>query len=311
MAITLVTGATGLVGSHVARALLARGDNVRVTVPEHAALDAIADIQADVEVVVADGDRPRRAAPGASRRRSLLPRVRCDDAAHRLARPLPGQRDRHADRAGGGAARRRQRTVHTSTIAAIGPAEGRSTADETQGFNAARIGLAYANAKAEAEREALRVCAHGLPVVIVNPAHVLGRGDVHRSSTELVRRFLRREIPLYVDGALCIVGARGRRPRPPARRGARRRRRALHPGWAELHQRPLVRRPGALCRASSRRRSSCRCTRRWRWRGASRRCPDGRRSPSRRSGRCRCSGPTGRRRPSASWGGRRATTSSR
>ena len=33
MAITLVTGATGLVGSHVARALLARGDHVRVTVP--------------------------------------------------------------------------------------------------------------------------------------------------------------------------------------------------------------------------------------------------------------------------------------
>ena len=100
-----------------------------------------------------------------------------------------------------------ERTVHTSTIAAIGPADGRSTADETQGFNAARIGLAYANAKAEAEREALRVCAHGLPVVIVNPAHVLGRGDVNRSSTELVRRFLRREIPLYVDGALCVVGA--------------------------------------------------------------------------------------------------------
>jgi dihydroflavonol-4-reductase len=30
---------------------------------------------------------------------------------------------------------------------------------------------------------------------------------VHRSSTELVRRFLRREIPVYVDGALCVVGA--------------------------------------------------------------------------------------------------------
>src|SRR4051794_41376074 len=52
MSITLVTGATGLVGSHVARALVARGDRVRVTAPAHAALDAIADL--DVEVVAVD-----------------------------------------------------------------------------------------------------------------------------------------------------------------------------------------------------------------------------------------------------------------
>ena len=45
----------------------------------------------------------------------------------------------------------------------------------------------------------------GLPAVIVNPAHVFGGGDLHLSSTDIVRRFLRREIPLYVDGALNIV----------------------------------------------------------------------------------------------------------
>jgi dihydroflavonol-4-reductase len=44
-------------------------------------------------------------------------------------------------------------------------------------------------------------------VVIVNPAHVFGAGDRHRSSTELVRRFLRGSIPAYVDGALNIVDA--------------------------------------------------------------------------------------------------------
>src|SRR5207247_6527443 len=47
----------------------------------------------------------------------------------------------------------------------------------------------------------------GLPVVVVNPGHVFGAGDVYHSSTELVRRFLRREIPAYVDGALNIVDA--------------------------------------------------------------------------------------------------------
>ena len=42
--------------------------------------------------------------------------------------------------------------------------------------------------------------------MIVNPAHVLGAGDPGRSSTVLVRRFLRREIPAYVDGTLNVVG---------------------------------------------------------------------------------------------------------
>ena len=76
-----------------------------------------------------------------------------------------------------------------------------------QVFNAGAYGIPYVNAKHEAEVEALRLAARGLPVVIVNPGTCSGRGDVYRSSTELVRRFLRRQIPAYVDGALNIVDA--------------------------------------------------------------------------------------------------------
>ena len=97
--------------------------------------------------------------------------------------------------------------MHTSSVAAVGPAARGSTADEDQVFRAGRYGLPYVNAKHEAELEAMRLAAHGLPVVIVNPAHVFGAGDRHRSSTELVRRFLRGQIPAYVDGALNIVDA--------------------------------------------------------------------------------------------------------
>ena len=99
------------------------------------------------------------------------------------------------------------RVVYTSSIAAIGPAPRGTTADETQVFRAGAHGIPYVNSKREAEAEALRLAALGLPVVIVNPAHVFGRGDVNRSSTEIVRRFLRREIPAYVDGAINIVDA--------------------------------------------------------------------------------------------------------
>lgn len=205
MSTTLVTGATGLIGSHVARALVARGDQVRALAPAHAALDALDGV--DVEVMVVD----------ATDRRDMRRALRGVDRLFHVSAAVPlraGWKDLYranvvgtrvaleeALRAGV------ERVVHTSAAAAIGPAEGSTTIDETHVYNAARAGLTYVNAKAEAEREALRVCAQGLPVVIVNPAHVLGRGDIQRSSTELVRRFLRREIPVYVDGALCIVGA--------------------------------------------------------------------------------------------------------
>ena len=82
-----------------------------------------------------------------------------------------------------------------------------STADETQVCRAGRFGLPYVNSKHEAESVAMRLAAQGLPVVVVNPAHIFGRGDLYGSSTVLVLRFLRRQIPAYVDGALNIVDA--------------------------------------------------------------------------------------------------------
>ncbi len=97
-----------------------------------------------------------------------------------------------------------QRVVYTSSVAAIGPAPRGTVADETQLFRGG-YGLSYMDSKHEAEVQALRLAARGLPVVIVNPAFVFGAGDINHSSTELVRRCLRRELPAYVDGALNVV----------------------------------------------------------------------------------------------------------
>ena len=99
-----------------------------------------------------------------------------------------------------------ERVVYTSSAAAIGPAARGSTANERNVWDAARYGIPYVDSKHEAEVTALGLFDRGLPVVIVNPAHVLGAGDPGRSSTVLVRRFLRREIHAYVDGTLNVVG---------------------------------------------------------------------------------------------------------
>jgi dihydroflavonol-4-reductase len=91
-------------------------------------------------------------------------------------------------------------------VAAIGPAPGGSVATESNVWNAGRYRIPYVDSKHEAEAVALGLAERGLPVVIVNPATVLGAGDSGRSSTVLVRRFMRRQIPAYVDGTLNIVG---------------------------------------------------------------------------------------------------------
>jgi dihydroflavonol-4-reductase len=97
-----------------------------------------------------------------------------------------------------------QRVVHVSSVAAIGPARRGGALDERH-VRTGPLGLPYADAKHAAEVEALRVAARGLEVVLACPAFVLGAGDDRRSSTEIVRRFLLRRIPAYVDGAICVV----------------------------------------------------------------------------------------------------------
>ncbi len=199
-----MTGATGFVGSHVARLLAARGDDLRVTVRPQSRLDNLDFDHELVQCDILDRRAVRRAMRGANRvfhtagmtslraRADVMMRVNVEGTRIVLEEAL---------RAGV------ERVVYTSSIAAIGPARRGTTADETQTFPVAANTIPYVQTKRQAEQEVMRLVADGLPAVIVNPAHVFGAGDLHRSSTEIVRRFLRREIPVYVDGALNIVDA--------------------------------------------------------------------------------------------------------
>jgi dihydroflavonol-4-reductase len=198
----LVTGATGFIGGALTRALIERGDDVWVAVRASSRRDSIAGL--DVRTVTADVTDRR------SMRRALRGTDRVFHAAGTTNLRLPADELFRLNAVGtrtvleAALAEGVERAVHVSSVAAIGPAPPNGTADERQ-LRAGPIGIPYADSKLAGEIEALRIAARGLDVVIACPAHVLGRGDERRSSTDIVRRFMLRRIPAYVDGAINVV----------------------------------------------------------------------------------------------------------
>jgi dihydroflavonol-4-reductase len=201
---TLVTGATGFIGSHVTKLLAARGDEVTVIARRTSKTEILDGLPVRVlRGDIRDRASVRRAMRGVDQLFHIAGTTSLDaPRAQVFAVNLEGTRIVLEEALRSGV----QRAVYTSSVAAVGPAPPGETADEGSVWDAGRYAIPYVDSKHEAEVAALRLVARGLPLVIVNPGHVLGAGDPGRSSTALVRRFLRRQIPAYVDGTLNIVG---------------------------------------------------------------------------------------------------------
>ena len=191
----------------MARLLVERGDEVRLGVEEGSPDAAIADLDCKrVKLDVRDRRSVRRALKGTERvfHCAGVTSVRPADAERLFDVNVGGTKIVMEEclRA------ELERVIYTSSAAAVGPAADGKAATETQLFTAARLGIPYVNSVHEAEVEAMRVAAHGLPLVCVNPAVCLGAGDQLLSSTRLVRSFLLGRIPVYTDGAIGIVDVR-------------------------------------------------------------------------------------------------------
>ena len=251
----------GIRGVHLARALVARGDDLRVTVRASSSRAALEGL--DVEFAVAQlGDRAalRRAMRGVDRVFHVAGLTSPARLARRAARASTSRAPRvvleEALRADV------ERVVYTSSVGAVGPARPGGAVDETRPVPARPTASPM---RSPSTRPSSRPCGWprtDSPVVVVNPTHVLGP----RRRLPLLDRLVRRFLPA-ADPGLRRRGdqrrrRRGRGRRPPAGRRARDAGRALHPGQPQLHARPAVRRPGAPVRGRGRRRSSCRVARR-------------------------------------------------
>ncbi|OLC96284.1 MAG: hypothetical protein AUH86_10155 [Acidobacteria bacterium 13_1_40CM_4_58_4] len=202
---TLVTGASGFLGSHVTRQLVARGEDVRVLLRPSSTNRAIADLS--LEYVTGDLRDPvslERAMKG-------VKRVFHVAADYRLwARR---SREIYDSNVGGTknlleAAKRAgvEQFIYTSTVATIAVDRPQHPNEFTDARLEEMVGH-YKRSKWLAEKEALNAAKAGLPVIVVMPTTPVGPWDWKPTPTgKIILDFLNGKMPGYVETGLNFVG---------------------------------------------------------------------------------------------------------
>lgn len=209
--LALLTGGTGFVGSHVARALRSRGIEVRGLVRAASDPTAIAALESMgvtcVEGDLRDRDAVRRAAAG-------VDAVYHCAADYRLWVPDPDTM--HASNVEGtrnvltaGVEAGASRLVHTSSVGALGLLPDGRPANEDTPVSLEDMSGPYKRTKFLSERVAEELAHAGAPIVIVNPSTPVGEGDLKPTATgQMIVDFLDGKMPAYVDTGLNLVDVR-------------------------------------------------------------------------------------------------------
>ena len=202
-----VTGGTGFIGANVVRSLLHSGYTVRALVRPTSRLDNLDSL--DLEIVEGDLNEPQ-----------LYHKMHnCQVLFHVAAHYSLWQADQEALYQNNVLGTRNvlaaaeqagiERTVYTSSVAAIGVGEAGTVVDESYQSPVEKLVGHYKKSKYLAEQEAKQAAEAGQDIVIVNPSSPIGAFDIKPTPTgDIILRFLRQQMPFYLDTGLNFVDVR-------------------------------------------------------------------------------------------------------
>jgi dihydroflavonol-4-reductase len=203
---TLVTGATGFVGSAVALALAAKGHRLRLLTRTGSDRRNLAGLET-AETVIGDLTDPPSIARAVAGCRYVVHvaadyRIWVPDPDAMMRANVDGTvaTIRAAQSAGV------ERIIHCSSVAALGLSQDGSPANEATAVDPAAIVGVYKKSKYLAEQAARDLARQGAPVVIVNPAAPVGPRDIRPTPTgRMIRDAASGRLPAYVDTGLNVV----------------------------------------------------------------------------------------------------------
>jgi dihydroflavonol-4-reductase len=197
-----VTGATGLVGSHLVQALVQQGKPVRAlyrsVIPSYPGADKVEWVQGDILDVIALGEalvgvaqvyhcaaivsfKPKKVGE--------LYQVNVDGTANVVNACITAGV---------------QKLLFVSSVAALGRMHEDSAIDENMHWSPKSNNSEYGRTKYLAEMEVWRGIGEGLEAVIVNPTIILGVGDWNAGSAQIFKSVYN-EFPWYTEGITGFV----------------------------------------------------------------------------------------------------------
>src|SRR6202142_2157697 len=202
-----LTGATGFLGSHVARQLLSRGAELRLLVRPTSRLDNIADLPAERVVGdLRDLESLKRGMSGCE----FVFHVAADyrlwtrNGQELYDSNVEGTRNVLAAARDSGV----RRVVYTSSVATMGFGNNGRLTDEKTPVTLSNMIGDYKRSKFMAEQLVIAAGRDGQDVVMVNPTTPIGERDIKPTPTgRIVVDFLKRKFPAYVETGLNLVDA--------------------------------------------------------------------------------------------------------
>lgn len=215
-----ITGATGLLGSHVLVELLKRGKQVRALYRPQSDLDAVKKVFQHYfktdwetkfnEITWVEGDildiysleKGMEGCTVVYHCAALVSFVKRD-----FKKLMKINKEGTANVVNVSLQHQIKQFCHVSSTAAIGRSENKAFYDETDKWKTSSKNSNYAISKYSAENEVWRGKEEGMDVVIINPSVILGIGDWNQSSLSIFK-IIKKGLAFYTTGVNAFVDAR-------------------------------------------------------------------------------------------------------